>query len=203
MGQFHGGINERTASSVPSVASQLTLREPESKSFPIDARGNYPMKRVVFLAAPLLLLFALPAEAQAQGQNCSYEQQQRRAAGRAILGGIAGGVLGRAGGLASAALPMTSMLGDALLNLLDCREQQKAAAATDEVVRAGRVGSTVEWESESRPGVRGRSTVTAVENNASDGNCMTVTDIVIVDGEETQAPKRMCRRPPNNRYVRV
>jgi len=161
------------------------------------------MKRMVLAAAPLLVLFALPAEAQAQGQNCNYEAQARRQAARNILGGIAGGVLGGVGGAAAAALPMASMLGDALMNLLDCREQQKAAAATDEVVRAGRVGSTVEWESESRPGVRGRSTVTAVENNAPDGNCMTVTDIVIVDGEETQAPKRMCRRPPSNRYVRV
>ena len=161
------------------------------------------MKRMVLAAAPLLVLFALPAEAQAQGQNCNYEAQVRRQAARNILGGIAGGMLGSVGGAAAAALPMASMLGDALMNLLDCREQQKAAAATDEVVRAGRVGSTVEWESESRPGVRGRSTVTAVENNAPDGNCMTVTDIVIVDGQETQAPKRMCRRPPSNRYVRV
>jgi len=24
-----------------------------------------------------------------------------------------------------------------------------------------------------------------------------------VDGEETSAPKRMCKRPPSNRYVRV
>jgi surface antigen len=33
--------------------------------------------------------------------------------------------------------------------------------------------------------------------------CLTVTDVIIVDGEETRAPKRMCRRPPTNRYVRV
>jgi hypothetical protein len=32
---------------------------------------------------------------------------------------------------------------------------------------------------------------------------MTVTDVVIVDGEETRADKQMCRRPPSNRYVRV
>ena len=161
------------------------------------------MKPMVLLAAPLLLL-ALPAEAQAQGQQCdSYQSQTRRQVARNVLGGLAGGMLGRVGGAAVAALPMTSMLGDALINLLDCREQQKAAAATDEAVRGGRVGTTVEWESESRPGVRGASTVTAVENNAGDGQCMTVTDIVIVDGEETRAPKRMCRRPPSNRYVRV
>jgi surface antigen len=198
------GINEAVCGSVPSAASQLTLIAHGFKGFPIEARGNYSMKRIVLAAAPLLFLVALPTEAEAQrGQNCSYEAQARRQAARNILGGIAGGVLGGVGGAAAAALPMASMLGDALMNLLDCREQQKAAAATDEVVRGARVGNTVEWESESRPGVRGSSTVTAVENNAADGECMTVTDVVIVDGEETRAPKRMCRRPPNNRYVRV
>ena len=164
------------------------------------------MNRVILLAAPLLIVLAIPAEAHAQGpgQQCDQSQNQsRRGIARGVLGGLAGGMLGRVGGVASAALPMASMLGDALMNLLDCREQQKAAAATDEVVRSGTVGSTATWESESRPGVRGTSTVTAVENNASDGACMTVTDVVIVDGEETRAPKRMCRRPPSNRYVRV
>jgi hypothetical protein len=165
------------------------------------------MKRLALLAAPLLLLFVLPAQAQAEGsggRNCdSGQNQTRRNVARGVLGGIGGGLLGRAGGVASAALPMASMLGDALLNLLDCQEQQKAAAATDEVVRGGDVGDTATWESESRPGVRGSSTITAVENNAPDGQCMTVTDVVIVDGEETRAPKRMCRRPPSNRYVRV
>ena len=68
-----------------------------------------------------------------------------------------------------------------------------------EEAERGGVGTTASWESESRPGVRGSSTVTAQQ---SDG-CMTVTDVVIVDGEETRAPKQMCRRPPSNRYVRV
>jgi hypothetical protein len=43
----------------------------------------------------------------------------------------------------------------------------------------------------------------ATSNTPADGECMTVTDVVIVDGQETRAPKRMCRRPPNNRFVRV
>ena len=207
MGQFHDRINEGSARTVPSIASQLTVNVRPTRSFPIETEAKLSMKRVLFLAAPLLLLFTLPAEAQAQGagQNCgNFEAQARRQAARNVLGGLGGGLLGRVGGgVASVALPMASMLGDALMNLLDCREQQKAAAATDEAVRGGDVGTTVEWESETRPGVRGSSTVTAVENNAPDGECMTVTDIVIVDGEETRAPKRMCRRPPSNRYVRV
>lgn len=170
------------------------------------------MKRVAFLAAPLLLLLAFPAEAQAQsrtGEQCD-QQRPRRSAGRRIFGGIAGSIAGSAigsatGGAAIVALPVASMLGDAVMNLLDCREQRQAATATEEAVRrseAGEVGATVEWQSETRPGVRGASRVETVENNAAD-QCMTVTDIVIIDGEETTAPKRMCRRPPSNRYVRV
>ena len=27
--------------------------------------------------------------------------------------------------------------------------------------------------------------------------------VIIIDGQETRAPKRMCRRPPTNRFVRV
>jgi surface antigen len=86
--------------------------------------------------------------------------------------------------------------------MLDCDEQDKAASATEEAVRGG-VGTTTTWRSETRPGVTGSSTVTAASTTQADGECMTVTDVVIVDGQETRAPKRMCRRPPNNRFVRV
>lgn len=65
------------------------------------------------------------------------------------------------------------------------------------------VGSTQTWTSETRPGVTGSSTVTAAAAPAEGNPCVTVTDVIIVDGEETRAPKRMCRRPPTNRYVRV
>jgi surface antigen len=99
-------------------------------------------------------------------------------------------------------LPMGSMLGDAIMNMLDCREQEKAATATEEAVRGGNVGASASWTSETRPNVSGTSTVTAVDRRGGD-ECMTVTDVVIVDGQETSAPKRMCRRPPTNRYVRV
>ena len=157
------------------------------------------MKRVLLSAAPLLLLFALPGQAQAEGndngRNC--QQSQGRSAARSVLGGLGRMALGRVGGAANLAFPMTEMLSDAIVNLLDCREQQKAAAATDEAIRGG-PGTTVNWTSESRQGVTGSSTVTA-----ANGDCMTVTDVVIVDGEETRAPKTMCRRPPSNRYVRT
>lgn len=143
--------------------------------------------------------------------SCERQSRRNRRRGR-LLGtvvGTAATALGAGDGLGAAAVglvPIGALLGEAIAGMLDCDEQQKAADATEEAVEQaerGGVGSSSSWESETRPGVRGSSTVTAIETASADGMCMTVTDIVIVDGEETRAPKRMCRRPPSNRYVRV
>ena len=161
------------------------------------------MFRPFFLAVPLILAsLAMSAPAAAQrGQDCQRNEGRHRMGG--VLGGMARGMLGNVGGAASGVvLPVGSLLGDAVMNMLDCGEQRKAATATEEAVRGG-VGTTSTWRSESRPGVTGSSTVTAASNTASEGECMTVTDVVIIDGQETRAPKRMCRRPPTNRFVRV
>jgi surface antigen len=150
-----------------------------------------------------------------------------------IAGVVGGRTLGTAArvGLAAVAIPVGALIGDAIASRLDCREQEQAAEATEQAV-AGGVGTTITWRSETRPNVTGTSTVTAVEApvsasrnstvsttgtpaNASgtatptaaaspdSSPCLTVTDVIIVDGEETRAPKRMCRRPPTNRFVRV
>lgn len=166
---------------------------------------------VVF--APLALPTAVTAasgksaEQSRTGQNCDQQNQRSRRRGRGIggfLGGIAGGVIGGPVGTVASVLPVGSMLGEAIAGLLDCHEQQQAAAATDEATRGG-VGTTSTWQSETRANVSGSSTVTAAEPVvASTGRqCLTVTDVVIIDGEETRAPKRMCRTPPSNRYERV
>jgi surface antigen len=158
-----------------------------------------------------------PTEAQATqpvavaSEQCQEQQQRNRRHGRAIggvVGGVAGGVLGHGSTLqriatVALAAPVGALIGDVIARHLDCHEQRQAAAATEQVVERG-VGSTQTWTSETRPGVTGSSTVTAAVAPADDGQpCVTVTDIIIVDGEETRAPKRMCRRPPTNRYVRV
>ncbi len=91
----------------------------------------------------------------------------------------------------------------ALERMLNCDEQRQAAEATERAIAAP-AGTAVSWTSESRPGVSGSSTVTAVETAAADGSqCLTVTDVIIVDGTESRAPKRMCRVPPSTRYVRA
>ncbi len=156
---------------------------------------------------------AIPAApVSAASEQCERQNRRNRGRGRAIgglLGGVAGAAVGGGSGvgrLATIALsaPVGALIGDSIARLLDCREQQQAAAATEQAVERGGVGSTSTWASETRPGVTGSSTVTAAAPATPQGEpCMTVTDIVIVDGEETRAEKRMCRRPPSNRYARV
>jgi surface antigen len=174
------------------------------------------MYRVALISIPLLLS-PLPAQAASfdnptarpvNNQNCEQQNQQARRRGRGIggfLGGAArlvGGPVGGVAGVATSMLPVGEMLGEAIASMLDCREQQQAATATDTATRGG-VGTTSTWTSETRQNVSGSSTVTASEPVAATGaQCMTVTDVVIVDGQETRAPKRMCRTPPSNRYVR-
>jgi predicted lipid-binding transport protein (Tim44 family) len=174
------------------------------------------MFRAVLIALPLLVApvaLPLPAAAAASvaaeqsrtGENCDEQNQRSRRRGRGIggmFGSIVGGRLGGLGGVVSSVLPVGELLGEAIASLLDCREQQQAAGATEQAVRGG-VGTTAAWQSETRSNVTGSSTVVAADSSTVEGQCMTVTDIVIIDGQETRAPKRMCRRPPNNRYVRV
>jgi hypothetical protein len=67
----------------------------------------------------------------------------------------------------------------------------------------GGVGTEVSWKSDSRPNVSGKSKVTAEEKLADGGQCLTVTDVVIVDGEETTVPKKMCRARGASGYAKV
>jgi hypothetical protein len=153
---------------------------------------------------------AAVAEQSVDGKKC--EETPARATRRGILGGIGGAALGgllgsnRVTSTISSFLPVNSMLTEALLNLLDCDEQKKAAKATEDVtVQAEQrgAGTTVAWRSASRPGVSGKSTVKAVDGDGGGRRCMTVEDVVIIDGEETVLPKRMCKQPPSTRYAKV
>ena len=170
--------------------------------------------RILIAAAMLIVAPAIPvvpvqaAYAADNPQQCTDtpQKQARRSLFGGIIGSVAGGVLGSVGGTAGtvavAALPAASYLGDELLKMLDCKEQQQAAKATDEAIRGG-VGTESTWQSETRPNVHGASTVTGQQELADGSHCMTVTDVVIVDGEETTVPKTMCRKPGASGYVKV
>jgi hypothetical protein len=165
------------------------------------------------VSVPSVPLAAQPAAGASaspgNAKQCAADTPQKKAKRGmfgAMMGSVAGAFLGSAGGMAgtvaSAALPAASMLGEELLRLLDCKEQQQAAKATDDAIRGG-VGTEVKWTSESRPNVTGRSKVTAQQQTADGGTCMTVTDVVIVDGEETTVPKKMCRARGASAFARV
>ncbi len=168
------------------------------------------MRRYLFACVPLLLLSAQPAVyakergSDSVGQKCQPKKKRGGGMFGAIAGGIAGSALGGWGGapgaLIAAGLPVASLLTDAIIRKLDCKEQVKAATATDNAVRGG-VGTTTTWESETRPGVKGSSTVRDQRASADGGSCMLITDVVIVDGEETTVDKRMCRKPGGGNYV--
>jgi hypothetical protein len=148
--------------------------------------------------APVAIVSSSFAGAQTQPpQKCadSAEKKAKRSMFGGLLGSIGGSILGNAGvggDVIALALPVGSYLSDELMKMLDCKEQRQAAKATEDAIRGG-VGTEVSWKSDSRPNVSGKSKVTGEEKLADGGQCVTVSDVVIVDGEETTVPKRMCR----------
>jgi len=177
------------------------------------------LQPTVFIPAlfAIVTLAAQPAQAQLFGigkkksenapasQTCQQSEahKQRNSIFGSIAGSIAGSALGSAGaggGVVGLAVPVGTLLSTAIIEKLDCKEQVQAAEATNSAVRGG-VGTSSTWTSETRTNVSGTSTVTG-ENKLADGtNCVTVTDVVIVNGEETTALKKMCRKPGESGYA--
>ena len=165
------------------------------------------------------------AETTATTSGCP--EGKKKSAGASILGSMAGSMASRVGGRFASFVPLpefASVLTSAIACKLDQKEQKQAADATLEVTRGGSagevaVGQTAEWKSASRKNVTGMSTIVAVDSPppapvvkgkgkaagkapqlASAAQCITVSDVVIVNGEETTANKRMCRAPGATRY---
>jgi len=182
--------------------------------------------KIAGFAASAFALIALAAPAQAQfggllggsrssnrtSDGCS-EGRSRSAGSRiagGILGSVAGGLAGRAGGVFNFVpiAGLTDTLTATIACKLDPEEQKKAAEATLDATRGAgeegevEVGAMSAWTSETRPDVSGTSTVVARNDEERGGmQCITVSDVIIVSGEETRADKRMCRRPPAARYA--
>ena len=165
---------------------------------------------IVACASLLALTVHVPAGAQAQttpeqdkSTSCKLSSPKKR--GSSMLGGMLGGLANRALGrnYVTSFIPtntFATMLTDAIACKLDAQEQKQAADATTQAVRGG-VGTSSSWTSATRPGVTGSSTVKSQTLAANGASCMEVTDVVIVDGEETTVSKRMCRQPGASGYV--
>ena len=127
--------------------------------------------------------------------------------GGGLFGSILGGVVGDAAGLGSVGTLISSglgaVIGAEIACQLDEKEQEKAAEATLAVVEKEEVGAIAEWQSPTRAGVSGSSMITAL-NAAPDGRrCLSITDVAIIDGEETKIAKQMCRGPEDKNYTLV
>ena len=126
--------------------------------------------------------------------------------GRNILGNVINDAVGDAASKAGvySYVPIAEVSGtltDAIACRLDPAEQVQAAAATEEVTRGEEVGATANWTSETRANVSGSSTVASVNKEKGGVRCMNVTDVVIVEGEETRVTKKMCKKPGEARYA--
>lgn len=140
---------------------------------------------------------------------------KKKSAGSRFLGALAGEAASSAVGSTGVGSWVTvpdvaGELTDAIACHLDPDEQKQAAQATLEATRSlgeeggegAQVGESASWTSATRENVSGTSTVTARDDGAESGReCITVSDVIIVNGEETRANKRMCRTPPAARYA--
>ncbi len=146
-----------------------------------------------------------PTPSSSDNGGCPKGKKGSRA-GRNILGGIINDAIGDAASRAGvySYVPIAEVSGtltDAIACKLDPGEQVQAAAATEEVTRGEEVGATANWTSATRENVSGSSTVVARNDEGGGRRCMNVTDVVIVEGEETKVSKRMCKGPGEARYV--
>jgi surface antigen len=178
------------------------------------------------LAAPAVLAACLLAVAPAQAQFGSLLRKATTPApkpsedgkggcakgkkgssiGRSILGNVLNEAVGSAASKAGvySYVPISEVSGtltDAIACRLDPGEQVQAAAATEEATRGEEVGATANWTSATRPEVSGSSTVASINTEGGGRKCMNVNDFIIVNGEETQVTKRMCKGPGESRYV--
>jgi surface antigen len=137
-----------------------------------------------------------------RNNDCSTERT-----GGGLLGGILGGLAGDRLGIGTVGGIIAGQFAGVLVAEIACQlteeEQELAAEATEEVTQQEEVGATAEWTSPTRGDVSGSSTVTALNSEPSGATCLEVTDIVIIEGEETTAQKTMCRQPGETRYTLV
>lgn len=175
----------------------------------------------MLLGAFALAVTSVPAAAQfgsllnsskrgaEKADNCGKGKKGDR--GRGALGGLLGGAVdqfARSAGVSSyVPVPeFSDQLSESIACRLDPEEQKQAAEATLEATRTAEgdavpeVGASASWTSATRENVSGTSTVTSRDASGGDLDCITVTDVVIIEGEEARAEKRMCRAPGSARY---
>ncbi|MEH6791158.1 hypothetical protein [Parasphingorhabdus sp.] len=148
---------------------------------------------------------AKPGKGESKAKSAGNPSCKKSRGRGNLLGGIFGGVVGSAAGLNKVGSLIASAAGAVLVGEIACKlsedEQEKAAEATIAVVEQEKVGAVASWQSPSRGGVSGSSTVTALNTEPNGRKCLTITDVAIIDGEETRISKQMCRGAGQSKYA--
>ncbi len=150
----------------------------------------------------------IPSKPSSSGDGSSgCPKGKHKSEGASVLGGLLGRAVSNAASSSGVSrwvpsAEVADTLTDAIACRLDPQEQKQAAKATLEATRGdASVGSSSSWTSETRDNVSGTSTVVARNDEAQASmKCITVSDVIIVNGEETKANKRMCKPPGGARY---
>jgi surface antigen len=186
-------------------------------SFGNFARGFIAMLvSGALLATPGQAQFRLPditrnAVSDAQSSDGGCEEGKSKSVGSKVLGGLLGRTARNAASRTGVTrwVPIsgfTDQLTESIACRLDPEEQAQAAEATLQATRSlegaegPQVGASATWMSNTRGEVSGRSTVVGRDADSAGLDCITVTDVIIVEGEETTADKRMCRPEGGGRY---
>lgn len=167
--------------------------------------NGYPAPAAVAKAATPAVGGKQPKKKVEATQQASVDAKCKRARKRGgALGGLIGGVAGNAVGLKGIGTAVSGLFGAVLVAEIACqldeKEQKVAAEATVALTKKEEVGATANWTSPTREGVAGSSTITALNTEPNGSKCLSITDIAIVEGEETRVAKRMCRTKPGEPY---
>ena len=139
-----------------------------------------------------------------EGKSGSKKCKNARKGG-GFLGGLLGGAIGDAAGLGKVGTLIAggfgAVIGAEIACQLDEKEQEKAAEATMAIVEKEEVGAVANWQSPTRADVSGSSTITALTAEPDGRKCLSITDVAIIDGEETKISKQMCRGAGEKNYT--
>lgn len=167
--------------------------------------NGYPVPAVVASAPePAAVEKGKKDDKQADAGKAAPKKCKKARKRGGVIGGLLGSVAGSAAGLDGVGTAIAGAFGAVLVGEIACqldeKEQKVAAEATIAVTKKEEVGATAQWTSPTREGVSGSSTITALSTEPNGSKCLAITDIAIVEGEETRVSKRMCRNKPGEPY---
>lgn len=172
------------------------------------------IKRIMNTGARVLMVSALISGCSALPQNHGLVT----AAG-AVIGGGAGYAIGEAIGgkyariiAPAAGVVIGGLISNQIAQYLDERDRQAAAKATQDALDApmpsnasGNSGqrTTIAWNSDHNPGVRGQTTIVNTGYDTSGRECRAAKQVAYVGGREIEEQVNYCRDQNSGAWVKA